>query len=174
MNLKSCFPSARIYAFEPHGIAFERLSKALGDGFIAFNAGLGERAGIMQLYDVAYDDGGTSHASLYPAVIKDLHGADMAAVDVEIKALDDVAEELGIERIDFLKIDAEGHDLYVLKGARRLLAEQRIGAIYFEFNEMNIVSRCFMRDFTQILQSYRLFRLLPNALLELFRYISVD
>lgn len=51
----------------------------------------------------------------------------------------------------------------------RLLAENRIGVIHFEFNEMNEGSGCFMRDFRTVLAGYRFFRLLPNALLELSR-----
>ncbi len=37
-----------------------------------------------------------------------------------------------LERIDVLKIDAEGSDTRILRGAERMLREQRIGAVYFE------------------------------------------
>lgn len=165
-TILKAFPDARLYAFEPHGKTFQRLEARLGERGKAFNYGLGESAGSMELFDVG-DEAGTSHASLYPDVISDIHHKATQSVQVEIKVLDEVAEELDIERIDFLKIDTEGNELSVLTGASRLLTEGKVGIIHFEFNEMNVISGCFMRDFVQMLESYRLFRLLPNALLEI-------
>jgi hypothetical protein len=43
--------------------------------------------------------------------------------------------ERGIDTIDILKIDAEGYDMRVLRGASSLLAAQRIGIVQFEYNE---------------------------------------
>jgi len=37
--------------------------------------------------------------------------------------LDSLIEKYGVSRVDFLKIDAEGHELQVLKGCNRLLTE---------------------------------------------------
>lgn len=166
-DLLAVFPNASVCSFEPHGKTFERLSARVGDRCSVFNFGLGESAGSMKLYDVGDHAEGTSHASLYANVISDIHHREVDAVDVEIKRLDDVASELGVDRIDFLKIDTEGHELSVLKGAEQLLAENRIDVIHFEFNDMNVVSGCFMRDFHLMLEGYRLFRLLPDSLLEL-------
>lgn len=44
------------------------------------------------------------------------------------------AELRGLDRIDFLKVDCEGYDLHVLRGAGRLLDEGRIGVVQFEYN----------------------------------------
>lgn len=166
-DLVSAFPEASIYSFEPHRITFARLKSRVGGRCQVFNYGLGDMAGSMKLYDVGGHEEGTSHASLYADVISDIHHREIDSVDVEIKTLDDVAVELGIAKIDFLKIDTEGNELSVLKGARRLLLESNVGVIHFEFNEMNVVSRCFMRDFAAMLKEYKLFRLLPKSLLEL-------
>jgi len=165
-DLLSAFPKASIYSFEPHGKTFERLSSRVGDRCHVFNCGLGETAGSMKLYDVGNKEG-TSYASLYSEVISDLHHRKVDAIDVEIKMFDEVAVELGLERIDFLKIDTEGHELSVLKGAKRLLAENRVGIILFEFNDMNVVSGCFMRDFRLLLRDYNLHRLLPHGLAQI-------
>src|SRR6185436_3522307 len=72
--------------------------------------------------------------------------------------------------VDFLKIDTEGNELKVLKGAQSLLQKNAIRAIQFEFNEMNVVSRVFLRDFYDILAGYTFYRLLPDGLLPLGRY----
>jgi len=96
--------------------------------------------------------------------------------------LDDFTEKEKITYIDFLKIDTEGNELAVLLGASNLLEHKKIGCIHFEFNEMNIISRVFFRDFRKTLCNYDLYRLLPNGLLpicdspvlnELFAYQNV-
>ncbi len=51
---------------------------------------------------------------------------------VQAVTLDDYCEAKGIRRVDFLKLDAEGAEGEVLRGAQRLLKEGRIGAMLLE------------------------------------------
>ena len=83
---------------------------------------------------------------------------------------DQFAEENRIQSIDFLKIDTEGHDYDVLAGARQLLVSNRINVIQFEFNKMNVVSRIFFKDFFNLLENYRLFRMLKDGLIPIGHY----
>jgi hypothetical protein len=53
----------------------------------------------------------------------------------------------GIEHIDLLKLDVEGHELEVLKGAQQLFASGRVATVSFEFGGCNIDSRTYLRDF---------------------------
>jgi hypothetical protein len=57
---------------------------------------------------------------------------------VEVRTLDDYAEVNGVRSIDILKSDTQGFDLEVLKGARSLMAANRIHMIYMEiiFSDM--------------------------------------
>lgn len=41
--------------------------------------------------------------------------------EVKVTTLDGIADELKLGRVDFIKIDVEGHELEVLKGASRIL-----------------------------------------------------
>lgn len=50
-----------------------------------------------------------------------LHASDAAAIEVEMKRLDDI----GIANCSFIKIDVEGHEEAVLDGASALIASQR-------------------------------------------------
>ena len=61
-------------------------------------------------------------------------------------------------RIGVISCPPEG--LFSLK---RDVAPGLADVVQFEFNEMNVVSRVFMKDFFDILPGYRLFRLLPQA-----------
>ncbi len=71
-----------------------------------------------------------------------------------------------------MKLDTEGHELEVLKGATGLISQDAIGVIQFEFNEMNVLSRVFLRDFYRLLEGYYMYRLDSNRLVPLYRYSS--
>ncbi len=81
--------------------------------------------------------------------------------DVPQITLDDFTRDRGIDSVDFLKVDAEGHDLHVLEGASRLLSSSQIAMFMFEFNDPWIVARRFLQEAAAFLESkpYRLFRL---------------
>jgi len=53
---------------------------------------------------------------------------------VEVTTIDNEWTEAGCPFIDFLKIDAEGYDLKVLRGATKFIASQQVGVIQFEYN----------------------------------------
>jgi hypothetical protein len=78
-----------------------------------------------------------------------------------------------IDRIDFMKIDVEGHEFEVLKGAVNMINDSRVSMIQFEFNEFNIFSKTFFRDYYRILKDYKLYRIMPqNRLLPMGEYDS--
>ena len=51
-----------------------------------------------------------------------------------------------------VKVDAEGHDLQILQGARRMLSERRIPVIQFEYNHRWITARAYLKDVMEYLQ----------------------
>lgn len=164
-----CNKSAQIYALEPHPISFKELKKnAQGKKIFAFNYGISNESGKKTLYDrTDLSSGGTAHASLYQNVIEGIHGVTSAAFESDFITLDNFISSAQIKKIDLLKIDTEGHELSVLKSAVKALRSGNIMAIQFEFNEMNIESRIFMKDFFNILPEYNFFRLLPDGCIPL-------
>jgi FkbM family methyltransferase len=48
------------------------------------------------------------------------------SIDVEVDTLDNILSSLGVSKVDFLKIDVEGAELEVLRGARGYLSEGKI------------------------------------------------
>lgn len=166
-SLSDTFPNATIYAFEPHPNNFSVLKESSTlNKLKSYNVAVGDVRGELTLYDRA-DQNGSTHASLHEAVISEIHKQDTVTFTVAVETLDDFAKDEKLTHIDFLKIDTEGNELAVLKGASTLLENGNIRCIHFEFNEMNIVSRVFFRDFRKTLCNYDLFRLLPNGLLHL-------
>jgi FkbM family methyltransferase len=166
-------PLLTVYAFEPHPRTFATLEKNVQhSNFTAINAAAGECAGTVDLYDYAAADG-SSHASLYQDVIESIHRAPSTHHQVNVVALGEFARANQVASIALLKIDTEGNELNALKGIEDFLRAGRIEAIHFEFNEMNIVSRVFFRDFWDLLPNYVFYRLLPDGMVELERYSPV-
>ncbi len=156
-----------LYAFEPHPKTFISLQKNAKEfHFTAVNQGCGETNDMLMIYDYA-DNNGSSHASLYEDVIEKIHQSKKIATQVQIIKLDDFTSEKKIQHIYLLKIDTEGHELSVLKGAKELLNHQSIDYIQFEFNEMNTISKTFLRNFAEILSNYKFFRLLPDGIVSI-------
>jgi FkbM family methyltransferase len=164
---------ARVFAFEPHPGTYSRLSEHVsGLGNVtAINAACGREHGQLVLYDYS-GSGGSVHASLHEGVIEKVHKGRSDQHFVEVIDLDTFAADRRITVIDLLKIDTEGHELEVLKGAANLLREKRIKAIQFEFNEMNVVSRVFFKDFMELLPNYKFYRLVRNGLVRIDPYLA--
>jgi FkbM family methyltransferase len=170
------FPNAEIHVFEPLPGCYTHLLKlfqAKSEQFFLNNVCVSDTPGKLELHTYA-NDPASQHASVYNNVLKEIHhSSDIQKFEVDAVTLDDYTDYKEINHIDFLKIDTEGHELAVLKGASRLLQNRKISLIQFEFNEMNIVSRVFFKDFYDMLfPEYNFFRLLPQGLLPIKQYDS--
>lgn len=167
------FPGAKVYSFEPHPKTYLSLEKNLsGKNSLCINKAIGAHCGVLYLFDYANMDG-SSHASLYSDVIEKIHHENVVSHQVEITTIDDFLKENEIQKVSLLKIDTEGHELEVLKGSSRAINNRMIMVIHFEFNEMNVISRSFFKDFVELLQEYDFYRLLPSGMIPL-KYSPVD
>lgn len=162
-----------ILCFEPHPVNFRELQKNTAQLDVKlFNVGVGNAKGKLKLYDYA-DNDGSAHASLYKDVIETIHKQKAIEHEVEIITLDELAEQQKIERVLLLKIDTEGHELAVLMGFERFIRERKVDLIHFEFNEMNVASRVFFKDFWDFLPEYDFYRMLPDGLIPIKKYSPV-
>lgn len=168
------YPDVRIFAFEPHPKTFALLNSNIpaGDRFLPIRSAVGSEKGELFLYDYGENDG-SAHASVYKEVIEDIHHGHAIDHRVPVLCLDDFLLERGVEDVALLKVDTEGHELDVLKGSAGFINEGKIAAIHFEFNEMNVVSRTYFRDFWTLLRDYDLYRLLPHGMVKIDQYSAV-
>ena len=60
---------------------------------------------------------------------------DFSEIKVQTRTLDNFCYEKNINNIDVLKIDTEGNELNVLKGAKKLLEKSNINIIYTEISQ---------------------------------------
>jgi hypothetical protein len=68
------------------------------------------------------------------SLVPDPRAAAMPKTPVTITTVDHEARTAGITRVHLLKIDCEGYDLQVLRGAAGLLGAQRVDVVQFEYN----------------------------------------
>ena len=167
--LDSNVEQATIYSFEPNPLTYARLSDNVDarPSIHPVNVGMGEKHTSTELF-VRSENASSSHASIYADVLENQHAYnDIESVDVEIDTVDRFCQDHGIDKVHFAKIDTEGNELDVFRGAKHLIKDGKLWAAQFEFNEMNIISRVFLRDFYELLGDYRFFRLLPDRLMPL-------
>lgn len=85
---------------------------------------------------------------------------------VPITTLDGFMRERNIERLDMLKIDTEGFDLGVLRGAERALAEGRIDLVQFEYNWRWLLNRASLLQVFEFIRNkpYRFGKLVGRSI----------
>jgi FkbM family methyltransferase len=143
-------PSGRVYAFEPTYYAFSKLRRNL-----QLNPELAERVVAVQSF-VSSSTSKETDIRAYASwkvggAAKDVKhgvhgGAVKSAEGIGVVSLDDFYEENKIGRLDFVKIDTDGHEYEVLKGGLKVIAEFRpivifeVGLYVMEENDIDFSS----------------------------------
>ncbi|MGZ8693863.1 MAG: FkbM family methyltransferase, partial [Gaiellaceae bacterium] len=136
---RAVWPGGSVHAFEPLTAARERLARTLElnglEGVHVNDLAVSDANGEAPLYD--YGTGFESWAGLAPRSIgfEDRVVAPVTHVDVPTTTLDAYAARAGLDRIDLLKIDVEGAEEGVLRGASGLLAAGAVAAILLEVSD---------------------------------------
>ena len=153
LQFRKAFSKAKIYAFEPVKTIYQKCVQNT------------RHLENIQLEQIALsNESGHATLLLFPEKLSDLNSLNPLAMNT---AKDAVSEEVvtttldvymtreGVERINFLKIDVEGWEIKVLKGAKIALQNQSIDLIYCEigFNDIDprFTSFCELQKF---LESY--------------------
>lgn len=157
-------PSAQIHAFEPSDATYRKLSAHQFPPNVRLNhfgLGAAEEQRTMFVYD-----GGSGANSLYHRVGTP---AEQNSVEtVPIRTFDVYCTEQNIAEVDFMKVDVEGHELSVLRGARRMLSEGRVGVVQFEYGGCYIDARVLLKDIwefvAEVRPEYAFYKLFPTRL----------
>jgi len=162
------FPKVAISSFEPSLATFKKLSRNVDkrENIQVYNFGLGEESVDRVLYS---DEHLSGMASLTKRKLE-YRGIDFENSEkVQIRTLDSWIQESG-NKATILKIDVEGHELDVLKGAINSISQFKI--IQFEFGGTDIDTRVFFRDFWDYFLStnFSIFRLTPKGLVKVNEY----
>ncbi len=143
---------ARVFAFEPNPDCYRRLSKTLAanglnDRVRLFDVALGTQPGHATLSVLR---GWTSNGTMVPTG----DATAGSAVDIAVDSLDRIALRLGIARIDLLKVDTEGAEVEVLRGAGQTLALVERIVLEYHSPDMLAQARALLgaHDFVEALQ----------------------
>ncbi|WP_370089239.1 FkbM family methyltransferase [Ekhidna sp.] len=155
----------KLHFFEPSPEAFSALTKRLKsvdvDKVRLNNFGLSSEAKIAPLY---FDQKGTGWASIHKISHPHLGVNLDQSEEIQLKTLDKYCQENGVEEIDFLKMDVEGHEKEVLLGAKEMIEAGKIKCIQFEFGIAHLISKVFLREFFDILRDYNIYRVLQDGI----------
>jgi len=159
---------ANIHAFEPSPKIYGELHNRSINGVNLHNIGFSDVIEEGVLYNNK-DLPGLS--SLYKRRL-DHFGIYMEDCEnINIDTIDHFCASQGIDSIFFLKLDVEGNELKVLKGASNIMDNGGIKYIQFEFGGCNIDSRTYFQDFWYALKdNYRIYRIVNNGLFEIKEY----
>jgi FkbM family methyltransferase len=121
-------PGGRVFGFEPVPHVYQRLTGNLAVSGITnatpHRIALSDTTGTASFYLGRND----SMGSLYRAQTA-------AAIEVPTETLDGFLERNGVERVDAMKIDAEGAEMHIVRGARRLLGRTDRPLLFVEHND---------------------------------------
>ncbi len=83
---------------------------------------------------------------------------------IQTRKLDSVVTTCSdlFNRIDFIKIDVEGHEIAVIRGAKDTIRRFKPKFIQLEFNIYNLMSGVSILKISKLLPDYKLFQLLPG------------
>ena len=129
----------QVHAFEATTRGFAQLTAVCRasqrSNIILNHAAVTDHEGTVAFH--VYDDEHLSWSSLAPRPLEN-YGISIAPPVVEevpAMTLDRYCEQHGIEQIDLLKVDVEGAEYQVLRGARRLMQARQVRCITFEFGQ---------------------------------------
>jgi len=112
--------TGKVIAIEPAPINFKYLTKNLSkqneSNFDAFNLAIGDVDGEISFFISEHSN--ASHVIRE----KELSKVDPKnVIKVPIKTIDSLVDELGVDKIDFLRMDAEGYEVHILEGATKTI-----------------------------------------------------
>jgi len=118
-DLVGKYPDAVIHCFEPNPDCYPSL-KSFGDRVRIHQMALGDKVGEVGL------DKSIGNSTMF--FVTDELGGERVVMDT----VDNFSGKAGIKHVDFLKIDTEGHDLKVIRGATNMLQRFEIDIVQAE------------------------------------------
>ena len=153
-------PNATLHSFEPIPETYSALARGVGAGDrVRLNQlALSDRPSAdLQMWTDGRD-GQMSSATAPPA-----DGG--RSLVVPSTTGDEYVSSHGIEHIDLLKIDVEGHEMEVLRGFRDSFERNAIEVVQFEFTLWSAVARRWLADYYDFFSAwdFRIGKLWPRA-----------
>jgi FkbM family methyltransferase len=160
-------PTARVYAFEPAPDSYPKLEENIRNTQITpVKLALSDSAGVMTFR--VYPQGEILN-SFYERKKLTEAGVTPELVEVATERLDAWCKGKGIDHIDYLKIDTEGAELLIMRGASEMLKDKSIALVQFEYGGTYPDAGITLRQVYDLLTEYgyEIYRILPDGLLHI-------
>ena len=151
-NFKKNFKYNQIHSFEASSVNFKilkyKISNIKNENIFINNFGLSDDKKILNINQSKDSASSTlseinSNSKYYKKKIKMLGISNQTKyfnqLEVKLIKIDDYISEKNLNKIDLLKIDTEGHEYYVLKGALKNLT--KIKYVYFEHHYDDMIKK---------------------------------
>jgi len=157
--------NSKVVSFEPLPEAFKELEKIKSnfeDRLDVYNVAIGVETNKLDLF---FGDQKSEKASLVPNLEKlsFIGLQNKNKISVEVKKLDYFENYFENKQIDFIKIDTEGFEYEVLKGAEIILKKHKPKFIQIEFNWHQLIRNHTLYNISKLVNSYDVFRILPHG-----------
>lgn len=145
------FTDSQIHSFEIVGETYRELVKNSGGKkhVVLNNVGLSDQIGEVDIYRSTQ---ASQLATFINGVTESYHGLSTDRLRLPVTTGDRYCADNGIKEIDFLKIDVEGMEDYVLRGFTKLLNSGSIKVIQFEYGYANAMTKFLLKDFYDFLK----------------------
>lgn len=169
-------PSIHLSSFEPIPDVFAQLVNNIGNypGVHCYNIAISDTIGKCDFY---YYDQSVLHSEqsgfYHREILKTLFDPPQVLI-VDQNTLTSFCTENKIDHIDFIKIDTEGAEWKVLKGAEELIKNHQIDIIQFEYGGSYIDAQTTLEQVYRFLTSYDylIFRIYPEGLIQMKKWDS--
>ena len=136
----SRFPNSTVFCFEPCRNTFNKLYENLGNkpNVMLYNSARGDKEEIKML-NMYSNSGYNSFLEFNQENAEDFESC-------VVNTVDNFCIQNNIEEIDIMKIDVQGYELQVLKGAKQMLTNRKVKLVFVEgqFNpQYKNASTCF-------------------------------
>jgi FkbM family methyltransferase len=122
LNIAKKFPNTKIYAFEPVKKVLDIMAENVRvnnlNNINIFNIGIGNENSIREFNYNKDMSGATSMVNI-------LDRNDVEKINCDVRTLDSFIIEHKIDKVDFIKCDIEGAELFALQGACNILEKYR-------------------------------------------------
>lgn len=156
----------KIFSFEPNFINFYCQLKTCKENDIknifTFNLAINDKKEVAYFkYDILKNGAkGTFGEALKDNLLKsDYSNPFKRGINQEILmlgiSLDSLVYEFCLEKPNYIKIDVDGNELLVIKGAKRLLSDNNVKQIFIEVDDKNYPNReieIFLKDYSFIVK----------------------
>jgi FkbM family methyltransferase len=131
-------PGVSVISFEPLKEEFQQLQRSFSKQpkFTAFNYAIGEKNGTVEMHRNEYSESSSllpmaeSHKRAFPNTRNE------SLETVELRRLDDVLSDLPLQEEILIKIDVQGYEDRVIKGAESLMRKARALIVEVSFEQL--------------------------------------